>query len=205
MSLTDSTYGTVSNYINEFEMVEDINFDVLYDLINTEIGRNAITYSWTRRHIRDKIMSFAEQKPTEDCITWVIRQINGSFNRRNPASDGRINDVIRDFWEEGDLSFINNNKIEIKEGAINVNLHIPGFINIIEIQSEFYDICEKYALKAEVEKDFSDTTLHKLIFNIKGDMNGLVQIKSLLERQIKSGAKVIKVKKGDKEETNDSN
>lgn len=203
MSLTDSVYRTVREIILAHEETSNISFDSLHNAIHDEITNKAITYSWNYDCILSYIKQHTDKIPTKSCVYLIISEIKRTFNIRNPVTTEDIFLLIKGFYEEGKLSFVEENKIKIKNSKISVTLGIPKFISFVELQTKLYDLAEREGLEIKMQKDFSNPIEYIIYFSISGKMEGLANMRSLLKRQIKLGSRVITKKEIAKEETDE--
>ena len=198
MSLLDSIYDEVWGLIDEG--IDDS--DELYHTLQSCFEKH-IVYSWSLYDIEKiiKDISGKSEKPTYESKRKVLRNIAARYpSRKCPARMSDILNLISDLLDNGEITFVNQNKIKIKDNKLITKIRIPDIVNIIEMQGELFDIFEKYGIKTKINKDAKPG---KTIFYIEaeGNLNGLIKIKGVLEKQLKFGAKILSLETEEKDES----
>lgn len=199
MSLIDTIYDNVYNYIED----GNSDSDDLYHTISS-CFQNSIVYSWSMSDIESiiKKVNGTLDIPTFKAKRKVIQSISSRFpSRKYPATEEDVMQLISMYLDEGELEFVNQNKIVVSKGKLQVKISFTTNTNIIEMQGEIYDICERYGIETKFAKHQNGSRII-IDFILEGETSGLLSIKGLLDRQLKAGAVIIpKAKEKDAKET----
>ena len=151
MSFLDDIYNTVYSCMDN----GDFDSDILYRVIDN-CFRNAIIYSWTLNDIEYyiKLLNGTDLLPTNEAKKYVLDRIRGRFSsRKYPATEEDVMQMIKDLLAQEKIEFINKNKLIIGKGKLSTKISIPEILNLIEMQGDLYDLCEKCGLKLKINKE----------------------------------------------------
>lgn len=188
MGLQDAIYDAVHGYLDDGNYDSDDLYHAISDCFS-----NSLVYSWSLYDIEQFIMraNGTDSKPTYDSKRFVLRQITGRYpSRKYPVTEDEIREIVSNLLADGEINFVNENKIKLVGRKIKTKIFIPEIINVVEMQGDLYDLCEKFGLKLKINKDCKPG---RIIFDLEleGETMGLMKVKDLLQRQLKLGAKIL--------------